>query len=96
MGLPFVLIRQRVKFHLEHGRGIAWVAVIGTCWRTTGLVHVVSIPVDVATTIPPTGGWVGFGQSVHGELRAYGTLFNMLQRKWKRYLTISLSPRPCQ
>lgn len=54
------------------GKGVACVAVIGTCWRTTSLVP---IPVGVATTVPPTNGWVVFDQSEHGELPAYGTLF---------------------
>jgi hypothetical protein len=57
------------------GKGIACVAVIGTCYRTTSLV---SIPVGVATTVPPTNDWVGSDQLEHGELRAYGTLFKML------------------
>ena len=45
--------------------GVACVAAIGTCWRTT-----VSIPAGVAITVPPTNGSVGFGRSAHGELRA--------------------------
>ena len=81
------------EFSFGAWEGVACVAVIGTCWRTTSLVP---IPVGVATTVLPTNGWVGFGQSEHGELPTYGTLFKILQNKWKRYLTISLSPRLCQ
>ena len=44
-----------------------------------GLVDVVTIPVAAATTAPPTSGWVEFGQSVHGELQAYRTLFETLR-----------------
>jgi hypothetical protein len=65
---------QRMNFHLEHGKRYR---LRSRYWRTTTLVHVVSIPVGVATTTQPTSGWVGFGQSVHGELRAYRTLFKM-------------------
>ncbi len=36
----------------------------------TALRRVASIPVGVAITVLPTNGSVGFGRSVHGELRA--------------------------
>jgi hypothetical protein len=39
-----------------------------------------STPVGAATTTPPTNDWEGFGQSMHGEPRAYRTLFGKNHR----------------
>ena len=79
MVLPFVLARPADKFHSEHGKRCRlcnryWYLLV----RPTALVRVASIPVGVATKVPPTNGSVGFGQSVHGELRAYEKPIKML------------------
>jgi hypothetical protein len=55
-----------------------------------------STPVGAATTTPPTDGWEVFGQSMHGELRAYGTPLEENIVSKNKQLTISPSPHPCQ
>ena len=79
MTQPFVLKRIYgpgiKKFHLEHGRGVACEAVVVFDGLPMALV---TIPVAAATAVPPTSGWVEFGQSAHGELQAYRALFGML------------------